>query len=188
MKTHSTAVVLIPSPDIWAPIQAIRQVHDRRFHRWMPHITLLYPFRPYAEFAALAPQFAALCEGTEPFPLTLTEIRYFRHRGDHYTLWAAPEPKEALVTLQAALEAIVPECHDVSRHPQGFTPHLSLGQVKGAAHMRAVQEALQAAWRPLTFTAEEVSLIWRREPPDDMFRIGQRVRLGRYGVSSHGQG
>ncbi|MBI5480461.1 MAG: 2'-5' RNA ligase family protein [Deltaproteobacteria bacterium] len=46
MKTHHTAVVIIPPGEIWGPIQAIRQRHDQQFHRWMPHITPLYPFRP----------------------------------------------------------------------------------------------------------------------------------------------
>ena len=44
-KTHTTAVVLIPPESVQPPIQAIRSVHDRNFLRWMPHITLLYPFR-----------------------------------------------------------------------------------------------------------------------------------------------
>ena len=43
-KTHTTAVVLIPPEEVWEPIQALRRAHDRNFDRWMPHITLLYPF------------------------------------------------------------------------------------------------------------------------------------------------
>jgi hypothetical protein len=44
--------------------------------------------------------------------------------------------------------------------------------------MFALKEALQAAWQPIAFTAHEISLIWRCEPPDDVFRLGQTVRLG----------
>lgn len=178
MKTHSTAVVLIPPPDVWAPIQAIRQVHDRHWHRWMPHITLLYPFRPLAEFADLTPRFSILCEGAEAFRVRLAELRYFRHRGDSYTLWLAPEPNESLVSLQSIIETVVPECNDVSQHREGFTPHLSLGQARGTATMRALQETLRSAWKPLAFTASEICLIWRRQPPDDVFRIAHRVKLG----------
>ena len=54
-KTHTTAAVLIPPEDVWGPIQAIRREHDRQFRRWMPHITLLYPFRPREQF----PQYAS---------------------------------------------------------------------------------------------------------------------------------
>jgi RNA 2',3'-cyclic 3'-phosphodiesterase len=177
-KTHTTAVVLIPPPEIWTPIQAIRRVHDRHVSRWMPHITLLYPFRPHDEFEWLAEQFSALCEGIERFRLALTGICHFRHRRDNYTLWLAPEPKEALVHLQALVEKVVPDCNDVSQRRGGFTPHLSAGQVQGGREMMELKEALQASWQPLAFMACEISLIWRGEPPDDVFRIGKTVRLG----------
>ena len=49
-KTHKTAVVIIPPEDVWDPIQKIREKYDRQFRRWMPHITLIYPFRPFEEF------------------------------------------------------------------------------------------------------------------------------------------
>jgi 2'-5' RNA ligase len=177
-KTFSTAVVLIPPGEVHPPIQAIRQVHDRHFRRWMPHITLLYPFRPHHEFDRLAERFSAVCEGIEPFQVALAEMRCFRHRRESFTLWLVPEPKDALVRLQAILGSVVPECDDVVRHRDGFTPHLSVGQVRGEQQRLALQQALQAAWQPIAFTAREVSLIWRGEPPDDVFRIGQTVRLG----------
>jgi 2'-5' RNA ligase len=187
-KTHTTAVVLIPPPEICTPIQAIRQVHDRHVSRWMPHITLLYPFRPHHEFDSLAARFSAVCATIERFRLALTEVRYFRHRRDSYTLWLAPEPKEALVHLQALMEKVVPDCNDVSRRQGGFTPHLSVGQVRGGREMIELKETLQASWQPLAFTADEISLIWRGEPPDDVFRIGKTVRLGTEVMSPPGSG
>jgi 2'-5' RNA ligase len=177
-KTYTTAVVLIPPAEVWPTIQAIRQLHDRHFERWMPHITLLYPFRARHEFGALAERFAAVCEGLEPFRVEFAELRCFRHRGESFTLWLAPEPKAALVRLQAFLGSIVPDCDDVTRHREGFTPHLSVGQVRGERQMLALKEALQAAWQPIQFSAREISLIWRGEPPDDVFRVGRIVRVG----------
>jgi 2'-5' RNA ligase len=182
-KTHTTAVVLIPPPEIWTPIQAIRRVHDRHVGRWMPHITLLYPFRPHHEFDRLEECLSAVCTAIERFRLALTEVRHFRHRRDSYTLWLAPAPKKALVHLQALIEQVTPECNDVSRRQGGFTPHLSVGQVRGEREMIKLKEALQASWQPLAFTANEISLIWRGEPPDDVFRIGKTVRLSTKGMS-----
>ena len=60
-KTHKTAVVVIPPDDLWAPIQALRKQYDRHFRRWMPHITLLYPFRPPASIERVAPILAQAC-------------------------------------------------------------------------------------------------------------------------------
>jgi hypothetical protein len=31
---HRSAVVIIPSQDVWPPIQRIRQQHDRKIRRW----------------------------------------------------------------------------------------------------------------------------------------------------------
>jgi 2'-5' RNA ligase len=177
-KTFTTAVVLIPPGEVQPSIQAIRQVHDRHFKRWMPHITLLYPFRPRSEFDHLAERFASACQASEPFQVELAEMRFFQHRRDSFTLWLAPEPKAAVVRLQALLGSVVPDCDDVVKHRDGFTPHLSLGQVRGEWQMLALQQALRAAWQPIAFTTREISLIWRGEPPDDVFRIGQTVRFG----------
>lgn len=80
-KTHKTAAVIIPPDEIWPPIQNIRQKHDKQIRLWMPHITLLYPFRPREEFDAMAPRLLEELEGIEPFFLELREFRLFRHRG-----------------------------------------------------------------------------------------------------------
>jgi 2'-5' RNA ligase len=177
-KTHATAVVLIPPVDVWEPIQAIRERHDRHFRRWMPHITLIYPFRPRAEFEAIAHRFAVVCREITPFHLELGEVRCFRHRGENFTLWLAPEPKPTLVHLQAALGRLVPDCDEVMQHRDGFTPHLSIGQARGEGERVALEQALRAIWRPQSFIAGEISLIWRGAPPEDVFRVGQTVRLG----------
>jgi 2'-5' RNA ligase len=176
-NTLTTAVVLIPPDEVQPSIQAIRQAHDRHFTRWMPHITLLYPFRPRHEFDRLAAQLAVACRALEPFQVRLAEIRCFRHRRESYTLWLAPEPREAVVHLQAVVGRVAPECDDVAKHRDGFTPHLSLGQVRGEPRRRALQQALQDTWQPLVFSAQEISLIWRGEPPDDVFRVAQTIRL-----------
>ncbi len=44
--TYTTGLVVIPPEAAWPPIQAIRAEHDRKLRRWMPHITLIYPFLP----------------------------------------------------------------------------------------------------------------------------------------------
>ena len=170
VKTHKTAVVLIPPREVWAPIQAIRQVHDAHFRRWMPHITLLYPFRPWEEFAELAVRFREALRTVTPFEVVLANFRYFPHRGNRFTLWLEPQPREPLVKLQTALWQVVPDCDDTRRFRNGFTPHLSVGQVRGKRQREKLLEALQRDWQPLRFIVREVALIWRNDPPDDVFR------------------
>jgi 2'-5' RNA ligase len=179
-KTYTTAVVLIPPLELWPPIQAIRHEHDRHSVRWvMPHITLLYPFRPRAEFATLAERFSRPCAEIEPFVVDLAEFRFFHHGRGSYTLWLAPEPKERIIRLQAALQSVVPDCDDVTHYPNSFTPHLSVGQVRRQTAMEQLRAALQTTWQPVSFTVGQVSLIWRGEPPDDVFRVIHTVAVGR---------
>jgi 2'-5' RNA ligase len=145
----------------------------------MPHITLLYPFRPRQEFAAVAEQLAVVCRVLQPFPLLLRELRYFDHGRGSYTLWLVPEPMAAVQRLQAALQDVVPDCDDVCRYPGGFTPHLSLAQAQGQAMRQRLQDTLQATWQPLSFMVEAIQLIWRQPPADDVFRVDRTIRLGK---------
>jgi 2'-5' RNA ligase len=179
-KTYTTAVVLIPPLELWPPIQAIRHEHDGHSVRWvMPHITLLYPFRPREEFVTLAEHFSHPCAESGPFVVELAAFRFFHHGRGSYTLWLAPEPKERIVRLQAALQSVVPDCDDVTRYLHGFTPHLSVGQVRGQAAMERVRGALQTTWQPVSFPVNQVSLLWHGEPPDEVFRVIHTVAVGR---------
>ncbi len=177
-RTYGTAVVIVPPSPVWAPIQRIRQRHDRHYRRWMPHVTLLYPFRPREEWTAdLLHGLRLACGRVPPFEVELAEFHTFQHR-DSYTLWLAPEPSAHLVDLQGTLWQVTPDCDDTRRHAGGFTPHLSVGQARGQGRASALQAELQATWTPLRFRVSEVQLIWRDEPPDDIFRVERRVPLG----------
>jgi 2'-5' RNA ligase len=176
-KTYKSAVVIIPPDAIWAPIQELRRSHDRHYRRWMPHITLVYPFRPAPDFESLSPLLAGVCRATAPFEIRLAKFGRFDRGRQNTTVYLIPEPDQPLKTLQATLQSVVPDCDDVGRFPGGYTPHLSVGQVRGNK-APASSAAWQAAWRPLSFTVTRVCLIWRNNPPDDVFRVGPVLPLG----------
>ncbi len=177
-KTHTTAVVLIPPEDLWEPIQAIRRLYDRQVRRWMPHITLIYPFRQRQEFDALAGPLEEACGRAEPFDLELTDFRWFSHSRRSFTLWLAPQPRDKLRQLQEALWRVVPDCDDARRHAGGFTPHLSVGQVRDQHQLERLVAELEANWQPIRFGVQQVSLIWRNAPPDDVFGVERNVSIG----------
>lgn len=177
LKTPRTAVVIIPPHAVWRPIQVIRARHDRHVTRWMPHITVAYPFRPKEEFDALAPRLSEGLREVKPFTITLERFFFFDHERS-YTLWLDPQPHEPLHALQRALVRVLPDCNDVAAYEFGFTPHLSVGQVRGEEPMTRLRAALQNDWKPLTFSVADLALVWRNDPPDDLFRIGATVRLG----------
>jgi 2'-5' RNA ligase len=159
-KTYQSAVVLIPPQEVHEPIQAIRGLYDPQMPRWMPHITLLYPFWPAARFDEAGDRLAAACATLAPLVVALPRFGTFRHRV-HGTLWLAPEPRDALVALQGALQAAFPDCKEQSRFPGGFCPHLSVGRFDSVEALEATRAALQADWQLLSFRIERVALIAR---------------------------
>ena len=184
-KTHRTAVVIIPPEDSWQPIQEIRAKHDRHFRRWMPHITMTYPFRPREQFDKLAEQFHFACQKIQPFQIRFASFNYFHHRKENYTIWLKPESKEPIIDLQNSLLNLVPDCDNVKRFKSGFTPHLSVGQVKGKSLMLELKNGLQASWNLLVFEVNEICFIWRNVPPDDVFRVSHRIKLNALSLSTN---
>lgn len=174
-RTPRTAAVLIPPETLWEPIQRIRRIHDRQVGRWMPHITLLFPFRPEETFPEILPRAAEAAASVRRFTVTLAEFRFFDHGKERSTIWLAPEPSEPVRRLQAALCERFPDCDDVARFPQGFTPHLSVGQVRGRAARDALLARLRAEWTPLEVPVREAALIAR--PADGPFAVRHRLPL-----------
>lgn len=179
-KTHHTAVIAMPPEDVWEPIQVIRRQHDRQIARWMPHVNLLYPFVPPAQFETVLPILLAVGQRLAPLQVTLAHFQAFTHARGQSTIWLAPEPKEALVALQAALQAAFPAYDEQGRFGSGFTPHLSVGQTASASARRQLLETLPAQWQPLHFTLSALRLIWRTA--DGPFRLAQTIPLGPSGA------
>lgn len=177
-KVHQSAVVLSPPQSEWDQIQAIRKKYDRNVRRWMPHITLLYPFYPKAQFESVVDQLAVACKGVCAFEISFSTIQYFQHGRSSFTLWLAPEPHEAVCALQEALWKVMPDCDDTRKYTDGFTPHLSVGQVCSRQDLDVVLPELQDNWTELTVQAKQVDLIWRNDKPDDVFRVGYSIGLG----------
>jgi 2'-5' RNA ligase len=180
-KTHHSALVLIPPESLWEPIQAFRQRHDAHFRRWMPHVSLLYPFAPSGRWERLDPRISAACAGTGRFRLTLAEVGFFRHANGGFTLWLAPEPAAPVRELQQRLLKAAPGYDDTGRVHGGFAPHLSLGQVARRAGLDSLRQQLTDSWTPLELEVTDVCLIQRGDPPKDRFRVVRRFQLGRRG-------
>ncbi|TFF85949.1 MAG: 2'-5' RNA ligase family protein, partial [Promethearchaeota archaeon] len=77
-KVYTSAMVLIPPEKLRDSIQAIRKKYDRNYHRWMPHITLIYPFRPESEFDALESDIIKVSKDLKPFHTILEKFNFFR--------------------------------------------------------------------------------------------------------------
>jgi 2'-5' RNA ligase len=179
LVTYKTALVIIPPETVWPPIQAVRTEHDRKIARWMPHITLIYPFLPAEEFDRAAERLGPTCAGLRPLEVRLAAFDTFRHHRDNYTVWLRPEPAGPLVELHEALWAVAWEGQESRLPRRRFRPHLSVGQVRGREAMVRLLDQLRVAWQPVQFPVEQVSLIRREDPPEDVFRVAHQLPLGR---------
>jgi 2'-5' RNA ligase len=159
-KVPFTAAVLVPPDDIYEPIQAIRREHDPQIARWMPHVTLLYPFVP-PEALATAAEAARKTAGSFPsFDVRLLAFDCFIHRGRWATIWLRLDPPAPLIRLHAQLLEQFPWCDDTLRFAGGFTPHLSVGRWP-AHEAQAAMAGLHGSWQPLEWRVRNVCLIAR---------------------------
>lgn len=180
-KTHTTAVVLIPPESIQTPIQNIRKIYDRNYIRWMPHITLLYPFTPRNKFQEVMPTLAKVAQQITPFSVTFTSFNAFRYRKS-CTLFLVPQPKNVIVELHRKLSQQLPDYDDTVRFSGGFNPHLSVGQFQHRA-INDAQQRLQNEWKPIQYEVDSMSLIYRSPETNDRFVVAKNFYFSK-GVSN----
>ncbi len=176
-KVHTSAVVIIPPNETWEPIQGIRRRYDRQINRWMPHITLIYPFHPESEYDTLEQEFSAVCREMKPFEVTLSSFKYFSHSHQKFTLWIAPEPKNSIANLQKNIQMLVPDCNDVNLYKSGFTPHLSVGQIKGKKLLLEIIQQLETKWYEIKFTLNKIYFIAREKCKESLFQVKKVINF-----------
>ena len=176
MKTVLTAVVAVPPDEAYESIQVVRRRHDRKIERWMPHFTLLHPFRPQDQFDDAASLLTEACAGQAPIEITLSEVGFFDHGGDRHTMWLAAEPPDPLVKLQASLQERFPDCDEASGFEGGYSPHMTVGQARGRPELEQRLNEVQSEWKPLRFTLKEIALITRTEVTP--FQVDPTIPLG----------
>lgn len=171
-KTHTTAVVLIPPDTIQQHIQDIRKLYDRNYIRWMPHITMLYPFAPQTEFPEVISLLKLTAEETTTFTVTFCTFNAFNHKKTS-TMFLTPEPNDNIKKLHKTLINHLPDYDDTARFPNGFTPHLSVGQFQHHK-LSKVQPRLQTDWTPIQFHVDSFYLIYRSPETDDRFVVAEK--------------
>jgi len=173
-KFFTSAVCLSPPPNLWPPIQAIRSKHDKSYVRWLPHINLLFPFIHNNEFEKVINVVKEEFKKFPPFKVRFAGFNYFHHG----TLYLQPtaEPADALIKLQGILEQLFPGYNELStKSPQGFTPHLSVGQFP-KNQLKKFVDQFQATWAPIEFEVSEIYVISR--DGDVPFKVRYVIPLG----------
>lgn len=174
-KTFKSALTVVPPREAWSAIQDLRRRYDRHFRRWMPHISIIYPF--YRESDVLCDEIEPVAATIQAFDVQLTRFCVFTHRDGMCTVWLAPEPPEPLIELHSAFRQVFPECDDLDSHHAGYTPHLSVGQARGSPARKRLLARLQDSWNPVRFRIDTICLLSRAEPPNDIFKPAKAFPL-----------
>jgi 2'-5' RNA ligase len=178
-KTHKSALVVIPPEKLWGGIQNIRGKHDKNFKRWMPHLTLLYPFCPKVVFPLARKALVPVCAEFEPFEITLDQVGTFKQQAGGLVVWVAPSDASRMEQLQEGLWKALPEYDDTRKYMGGFQPHLTLGQVRPNVGVKRIVRSIENSWKPVSFLVDRIHMIWRNDSPDDEFRIAESIPLGK---------
>jgi 2'-5' RNA ligase len=194
------ALVLLPPSNIAAPIEAVRRLHDKQFHRWPAHINLLYPFfesasEPGEQEGAdavlkqdLRMRIEKATRKIPPFHISLNANPpgVFQHSRD-CTVWLGPTTK-SVHDLQAALQAELLHARP-DRRP--FKPHLSVGKAASQVDVDKVSANIKKS--VFDFLSESgrggapIALDWyvdrvhviERKSDKDRFRIIGTIELGK---------
>lgn len=172
-KVFHTALVIIPSNDIWEDIQEIRKEYDSHFQRWMPHITILFPFVSPEEFIIVKENLMeVLSNEIEPFEVNLNEFGYFNQKSNS-TLWLKPESTQ-LQPLYELIKKTIPSLFKDER-PE-FIPHLTLGQFQ-KTEVKSIIKEFKKNWKSISFKCSSIELI-QRDNKESPFYIKESIKLG----------
>lgn len=185
-----TALCIVP-PDglLHDKINAIREVYDRGYPRWMPHINVMHPFvapdRMPDAIELVESVLASSAVASLPLvTVSLNQLSFFEARKRLvFLLPECDDGGEKLSTLQRLLQESFPHCRKEKVDEQGYHPHLTLGQVDGKGQFAALERLFDETWeRPTTFALTELCMVGLLEGAD------KYVVLHRFAVDTTGTG
>ncbi|KAF0973135.1 hypothetical protein FDP41_008342 [Naegleria fowleri] len=172
-----TALCYIPPTSIWEPIQEIRQVMDKGFTRWPPHINLLFPFIPEGCFDAAATLLKKELANFEPFECTFHDINCFRKGSSVLWLDQDEHAVKQVVELQKRVAALFPYCDEKKNEKGEFIPHLTIGYTSQNIVDKTMSE-LKQQWKSVTVPVGEICMIFRPDV-DTSFTTIHKIPLGK---------
>ncbi|KIW00299.1 uncharacterized protein PV09_08189 [Verruconis gallopava] len=170
LDSTATAVALLLPPSESTNIDSIRRVHDRAFHKWPPHINVLYPCVRPEQLSIVLP---ILREAVKQIVLphrsmVLDRVGTFTHRRNA-TVFLQPsdESEVAISELRSRLVKALGLSDDVGTHDGIYRPHLTLGQA--SLNSKSLEKFVEKCGSTVgvRWEASELAVL-RRKPAGEM--------------------
>ena len=129
-STKTAIAIILPSAQS-TDVNAIRSIHDKAYHKWPPHINILYPSVTAEKLKTALPLLRdAMSSGSGPIlKIKSGGIDTFRHR-HNATVFLEPDEqsKDTIIELRTALVKALGLSSKAGTLDGTFRPHLTLGQ------------------------------------------------------------
>lgn len=156
--TYAYGVIILPPPDLYRELLAIRERHPLLRSPVPPHITVKSPFIYRHSGAVVIEQLEAVCERWEPFEIQLSGLGVFRSSILYVKVDESQDLHDLHRDLVEGLEGFVETLND--RYDGGaYTPHLTLADKMAPEDLAEARRALADVRFRRRFLVDRVHLL-----------------------------
>ena len=178
LTSAQTAVAIVVPHHLQSEINSLRRIHDKSFHKWEPHVNILYPFvEPARLSSAVAILRKCLSEKHSRVGVRIDEVGIFRHRRSA-TVFLKPdtESDEGISQLRRTLAQALGCNERDGTHDGIFRPHLTIGQARGNGN--AIEKLTEQVGKLVgLFWEGTILTVLRRESSGEM-KMAEELQLG----------
>ena len=129
LNSTKTAIAIILPSNQASEVNAIRRIHDKAFHKWPPHVNILYPPVTIDQLKSALPLIRDALGSTASQKLSIGDIGTFRHR-QNATVFLEPDDKSkrSIASLRTKMVKALGLSDKAGTIDGTFRPHLTLGQ------------------------------------------------------------
>jgi hypothetical protein len=149
----------MPEQTVYDELNVFRNKHIHPV-RCGPHISIMDPFISHEYFDEAKELLTEELRDFQPFKVRLESWDFFRHNKTS-TLWLKPvsDPPNAIDELCKRLLKVYTYLDDVVNHPNGFTPHLSMGVFNDVRILQQVKQDTEKDFQPIEFFVKEIYIM-----------------------------
>ncbi|KAH6672411.1 2'-5' RNA ligase superfamily-domain-containing protein [Halenospora varia] len=129
-NSTQTALALVVPQHLQSEINSLRKLHDKAYHKWEPHINILYPFvHPSLLTSTMGVLRSSFLAPTGPIKVTLSQAGSFKHRRNATVFLKPGEDSEhEICELRRKLVQVLGVDEREGTVDGTFRPHLTVGQ------------------------------------------------------------